>query len=152
MRLWQNQFCLTQDLQVGQVILCQMTPGLEPGWRFNRHCQEWITQNFHPLLHTIGKAPEAIKFSPTFKVWFLLFGGRLTQGRSSFTTSSPTHRVENARRGLGRAFSGAPCMVRMWKTMQSPGWEKKYTLLQKKIRGFSNIFYLLSGRQMKVWL
>src|SRR5262249_46480389 len=49
-------------------------------------------------------------------------GGEVVPGRLAYTTSSPSHRVERARRRRSsERLPGAPWRVRAWKTIQSPG-------------------------------
>ena len=60
------------------------------------------------MVQVTVNAPDLMRFSPIFKFLISLLGGRFIQGRSPLTASSPSHRVEKARRGVSRLLPCAP--------------------------------------------
>ncbi len=63
-----------------------------------------IRINIHYAFQTTVNTPESTSLSPFFKSFISLLGGKFIHGLSPLTASSPSHRVEKARRGVFRLF------------------------------------------------
>ena len=61
-----------------------------------------------PSVQTTGNTPDSTRFSPRFKSFISLLGGRFIHGLSPFIASFPSHLVEIALREVKRLLPYAP--------------------------------------------